>query len=149
MTSRLILISRNKNFPTLSGARSDRPALPDAPRSIVLPCVGRGASFPRAVTSSPARNLARSFSDRAPSFDATAGRWIVPPSTVTVDAVASTESRCQDEHTRLEFSAPPGGAPCPTTCPPGDLLSTIQDVVSLISGVIVFGGIAFFCLVLA
>lgn len=127
MTSRLILISRNKHFPTLSGARSDRPALPDAARSVVLPFGGRAA----------------------PHYDATAGRWIVNPSTATVDAVASTESRCQDEHTRLEFSAPPGGAHSPPVTPPGDLLSTIQDVVTVISGVIVFGGLAFFCLVLA
>lgn len=147
--NRLILVARNKNFPTLSGARSDRPALPDAPRSVVLPCVERGAFLP--PTARPLQNSRGNLAcsqGQAPLFDATAGRWIVPPSGKKPDAVASTESRCQDEHTRLEFSAPPGGTPCPPVTPPGDLLSTIQDVVTVISGVIVFGGLAFFCLVI-
>lgn len=80
MISRIILIGRNAAFPSLSGARSDRPALPDAARPVVLPDTGRAAPSPRAVSSpSAARNWAL-LNERAPSYDATAERWIVPPS---------------------------------------------------------------------
>lgn len=78
MASRIILIGRNKNFPTLSGARSDRPAPPDAARPVVLPDMGRAATLPRAVLPPAARNWAP-LDGRAPSYDATGERWIVPP----------------------------------------------------------------------
>ena len=77
MISRLIVIGRNAAFPSLSGARI-RPAAPDAARPSDLPGVGRAAFLPRAVVPPPARNWA-SLDERAPSYDATAERWIVPP----------------------------------------------------------------------
>lgn len=78
MISRIILIGCNAAFPTLSGARLLRPALPDAARPVVLPDTGRAAPSPRAVLPPPARNWAP-LDERAPSYDATAERWIVPP----------------------------------------------------------------------
>lgn len=78
MTFRIILIGRNAAFPSLSGARFDRPAMPDAARPVVLPDTGRAVLHPRAVLPSPARNWAP-LDERAPSYDATAERWIVPP----------------------------------------------------------------------
>ena len=72
----------------------------------------------------------------------------------TSDAVAATDSRFQTAsslHTvkRSECSPTPGGTPAPKRKPPGDLLDTLQDVVTVMSGLVVFGGLAFFCLVLA
>ena len=147
--NRLLLIARNKHFPTLSGARRS-PAPPDASRPVVLPGTGRDAPTPRAVSLPPsaARNWARS-AGRAPLYDATAEQWITPPSGMTPDAGASADPGHQMAHKRLEFSAPPGGALGPTETPPGDFLKAVQDVVTVISGMIVLGGLAFFLMVLA
>ena len=76
------------------------------------------------------------------------------PSGMKPDAVAATVSRFQTAsslHTvkRSECSPTPGGTPAPKRKPPGDLLDTLQDVVTVMSGLVVFGGLAFFCLVLA
>lgn len=76
------------------------------------------------------------------------------PSGTQPDAVAATVSRFQTAnalHTvkRSECSPPPGGTPAPKHKPPGDLLDTLQDVVTVASGLIVFCGLAFFLLVIA
>lgn len=76
------------------------------------------------------------------------------PSGIKPDAVAATDSRFQTAkalHTvkRSECSPPPGGTPAPKRTPPGDLLDTLQDVVTVASGLVVFCGLAFFFLVLA
>lgn len=77
------------------------------------------------------------------------------PSGTQPDAVAATVSRrsktASSLHTvqRLECSPTPGGTPAPKLKPPGDVLDTLQDVVTVASGLIVFCGLAFFLLVIA
>lgn len=77
------------------------------------------------------------------------------PSGTQPDAVAATVSRrsmtADTLHTvkRSECSPLPAATPAPKLQPPGDLLDTLQDVVTVMSGLVVFGGLAFFCLVLA
>lgn len=70
------------------------------------------------------------------------------------DAVVATVSRHQcATHSRLSravvCSARQVASPSPAIAPPGDLLNSIQEVVTVVAGLIVFGGIAYFCLVLA
>lgn len=136
MNSRIILIGRNAAFPTLSGARFDGSAMLDAARS-------SSSSIKRAapLTCGPASLLPRQLAARksAASFIVSFG--------MTPDAVAPADQGCRDEHTRPELTAAPGGVPTPSS--PGDFLEKLQDVVTVISGMIVFGGIAFFLLVLA
>lgn len=92
---------------------------------------------------------------RASIYDAAEERWIEKASGMTPDAVAATVSRQQTAQTtlnpvsRVEFSEAPGDDPCPPKSSPGDLLDKLQEVATFISAVIVFGGLAFICLVLA
>lgn len=99
MTSRIILIGRNAAFPTLSGARSDRPALPDAARPSSSP-TGRAALLPRAANPPTARNWAN-LPRLAPSS-----------SGVQPDAVAAAEQR------RPVHTGPGPAASCPTAAGP-------------------------------
>lgn len=77
------------------------------------------------------------------------------PSGVTPDARATGELSCSKTantlHTvkRSKCSALPAVTPAPKLTPPGDLLYRVQEVVTVASGMIVFGGLAYFCLVLA
>lgn len=75
------------------------------------------------------------------------------PSGMKPDAVAATVSRHQTAkalHTvkRSECSVSPAAPPV-SQLPLGTFLDTVQDVVTVIAGLIVFGGLAYFCLVLA
>ena len=98
MISRIIWTFKNNEMPrAYPAARSrQRPALSSSPMAggPHLPL-----SQPRDVLPPARGTLARS-SDRAPLFDATDDRWIVPPSTTRVDAGAAADLRqYQTKHT--------------------------------------------------
>jgi hypothetical protein len=74
-------------------------------RRIIL--TGRNSSFPQFLPPRSRGNLARSapsLVERAPLFDATDDRWIVPPSRMKRDAGAAAELR----HTQAAQTRPAG-----------------------------------------
>lgn len=127
MTSRIILIGRNAAFPTLSGARFDRPALPDAARPPSSP-TGRAA----------------------PSYDATAERWIVPPSGMTPDAGAAADlrSRCSEKLEDHSVSGFPYSKPH-SPLPPPTAEGTLGDAVGTIAAFGALCVVAYALMVLA
>lgn len=157
MTSRLILIARNRAFPTLSGARSPSPVALEAAASVVLPANGAAAALPRAVIPPQARNWVHS-AEWAPSYDATAEQWISPPSRMTRDAGAAADLRCalpteEPTHTPvlLKCFGPSASSPAADPQPhaAGHLLRSAVEVFTVALGLTVFGLIAGFFLVLA
>jgi hypothetical protein len=83
------------------------------------------------------------FSRRAPLFDATNDRWIVPPSTVTVDAGAAAELR----HTHnAAHNERPAVVPDPQAA---GRLDAVLEVVTVAMGLVVFGMIAYVLMVVA
>lgn len=90
---------------------------------------------PRASSSLTRGTLARSpIGNAAPLFDATAERWIVPPSTVTVDAEASAEPR----HTHNAAHKRPAVVP---------QTQTAGRLHAVVDGVVVALGMTMLCLV--
>lgn len=149
MISRIIITGKNSEMPRRAASN---PAHEAAARPASLP-VGRAASpfLPPRVFDLARGNLARSrLGNAAPLFDATAERWIVPPSGTQPDAVAAAEQRqpTSKPHTLLPSPAPstpisPGGA--------GQLDAAITalEAVTVALGMTVFGTIAYVMLVLA
>lgn len=149
MTARIIWIFKNNEQSAVAprsalsagAAHAARPLLLDAGRAA-------HALSPPARLPLPARgNLALSrFGKRAPLFDATAERWIVPPSTVMVDAVAPAEQEdCSMSVTPRSLTLP-----SPAAVPPAaGRWEAVTDVLTTALGLTVFGLIAGFFLVLS
>jgi len=94
MTSRIIWIGKNSEMVVAPRSAPSAGAAPAA-RPVVLPRTGRAApsSLPPRVLLPARGNLARSSMDRAPSFDATAERWVVHPSRAMRDAGGAADLR--------------------------------------------------------
>lgn len=98
---------------------------------------------PRASSSLTRGNLARSqLGNAAPLFDATADRWIVPPSTTVVDTGAAAELR------HIHNAAHKRPAVVPQTQAAGRLHAVVEAL-TVAAGLSVFGAVAFLFLVLA
>lgn len=122
---RILISSRNDQFPNLSQTRG-----PASPVS------GHGNSAPAV---SPAM-----LSAGAVSYDATAERWISRPSDSKSVAGGAAELRQPRLHRHTSDNRPvssPEGA--------GHFLPVVMDAVTVLMAVIVFGALAWFCLVLA
>jgi len=148
MISRIIITGKNSEMPRRAASNPAREA---AARPASLP-VGRAASpfLPPRVFDLARGNLARSLSDRAPSFDATHDVWIVPPSATQADAVAAAEQRQPTSRTHTSLPSP---APIPPINPVGagrlDAALNALEVFTVALGLIVFWTIAYVLLVLA
>lgn len=149
MISRIIITGKNSEMPRRAASN---PAHEAAARPVKLPA-GRAASpfLPPRVFDLARGNLARSaLSGRAPSFDATAERWIVPPSGMKPDdgAAADLQQPTSKPHTLL-----PSPAPTPPVLPGGagqlDAALTALEAVTVALGLTVFGTLAYVMLVLA
>lgn len=94
MTARIIWIGKNSQMAVTPRSASSAGATAAA-RPSLLPDDGRAAPSLQPRNSSPRRGtLARShIGNAAPLFDATEGQWIVPPSTIMVDAGAAADLR--------------------------------------------------------
>jgi hypothetical protein len=102
MTARIIWIGKNSQMAVTPRSALSAGATAAA-RPSLLPDDGRAApsSLPPRVLLPARGNLARSSMDRAPSFDATAERWIVPPTTIMVDAGGAADLRhVKTKHTQ-------------------------------------------------
>jgi hypothetical protein len=145
MITRIIWIGKNNEMAVTP--RSARGAgVSAAARPVVLPQRGRAAPPVLSPVRSylPARgNLGGSALRAAPLFDATAERWIVPPSRMTRESGAAAELRHSDETPCLES---PAGSLAPS---PAGHLEAISEVLKMVFGLTVFGLIAGFFLVLA
>lgn len=148
MISRIIITGKNSEMPRRAASNPAREA---AARPASLP-VGRAASpfLPPRVFDLARGNLARSLSDRAPSFDATHDVWIVPPSGTQPDAVAAAEQRQPTSRTHTSLPSP---APSTPISPGGagqlDAAITALEAVTVALGLTVFGTLAYVMLVLA
>jgi hypothetical protein len=119
--TRLIVVARNDQFPTLNHSLPPRDPSP-ATRGNLAP--------------SPPR-----FGDGAFVFDAIAGRWIVPPSTMSVDAGAAADLRhTQAAHTRSPVTPLLAGERTP---------HPVVEALTVALGLTVFGLIAGVLMVLA
>lgn len=144
--NRLILIARNDHFPALSDgahqkARPVTPATRCAPApSPVLQDARLGAPF---LPGRTAPQLGPRFDARAPSFDATAEQWIVPPPGMTPGSGAAADLRHSEAaHTR------PAVHPLPTAGRPS-IIDAVSEALIVAAGLTVFGLVAGFFLVLA
>lgn len=100
---------------------------------------------PRASSSLTRGTLARfHLGNAAPLFDATAERWIVPPSTTVVDTGAAAEPR----HTHNAAHKRPAVVP-QTQAAGRSLAALVADVATVTVGLSVFGVVAVFLLVIA
>lgn len=147
MTARIIWIFRNNEHSAVAPRSALSAGAAHAARPVVLPARGRAALpslHPRVSPPLPARgNLACSMSEQAPSFDATAERWIVPPSGMTPDAGAAAVLRHPDTH-KQRLKRPAAG---PSAA--GHLWAEAVEVFTVALGLTTFGLIAAFFLVLA
>jgi hypothetical protein len=116
--TRLIVVARNDQFPSLNHS---------------LP--------PRGPSLQTRGNLA-SPSGGAPLFDATDDRWIVPPSTMSVDAGAAADLR----HTQAAHKRP---SSCPLPDDDGRPLHPVLEALTVALGLTLFGLIAGVFLLLA
>lgn len=167
--NRMILVGRNDRIPRLSVCRDcggtgytfehyNCPVEQVTVRRKV-PCAAcrAGAQAKSAVkgaSAQPAGVPVSSPGRDASIYDATAERWIARASGTTPDAVAATDSRqtqtaqtTHDHVLRVVCSDPPGGDPNRPT-PPGTFLFALQEAATVLTAMVVFGGLAFFCLVL-
>ena len=169
MTSRIIISASNNRFPR-DAAQScgaylnqmPRPVRPwgleAAARSVVLPTCERAALS----QSSPARrlpargNLASSLRwDEAPSYDATAERWIRRPSTTMVDADAVAAPRHfvakVNRNPKVHIVPPQTDreSPADGSNLAAGLAYHFVEVATVIGGMTVFGAIAFCVMLLA
>lgn len=126
--TRLLVIARNDYFPAVNHS---------------------GQVNPPRVVSSPRGNLALSqFGKRAPLYDATAERWIVPPRGMTPCAGASAEpGQLSAEHTELSTSKPARPAVNPKSTA-GHFKAAFLDFLLTMLGLTTFGAIAAFLMVL-
>ena len=153
MTARIIWIGKNSQMAVTPRSASSAGATAAA-RPSLLPDDGRAAPSLQPRNSSPRRgNLARShIGNAAPLFDATAERWIVPPSTIMVDAVDAADQRQPQKRkalqsSRLKFITQPSPAVSPKSA--GRLLAQALEVFTVALGLAVFGAIAGVFLVMA
>lgn len=142
MTARIIWIGKNNEMAVVPRSASSA-GMSAAARPVVLPRAGRAAPFSPPARVLPARgNLGGSALRAAPLFDATAERWIVPPSTTVVDAVAPAD---QEHPVRTALPSPAA-----TLSPPAaGRWEAVTDVLTTALGLTVFGLIAGVFLVLA
>lgn len=120
MTARIIWIGKNRDIPTFSD---------------------------RAVSSSlAARNLASPLGE-APSFDATAERWVTLPSGMKPDASAAVDLQHPERKRTLSFR--PLKSYRPAADPPRAAGHLLSDIVTAALGLLVFGLVAAAFLVLA
>jgi hypothetical protein len=125
--TRLIVVARNDKFPSLSHSLPPRAAPPSARNSAP-------SSAPR-------------FGDGAFVFDATAGRWIVPPPGMTPGAGGAADPRQYPDQTRngthvLRF---PFSAQRPRPVSPARAVGTpglVLEVLKMAVGLTVFGLVA-------
>ena len=138
--SRIIWIGKNSQMAVAPRSATSAGVTPAA-RLVVLPR-GRAAlpSLPPARLLPSRGNWRSSPAEGAPLFDATADKWIVPPSGMTPDAGASADPG----HTSVSTLPSPAGDP-----PPAGRLEVVMDVVTTALGLTVFGLIAGFFLVMA
>lgn len=131
--ARILVTARNDNFPALNhnAIASPRASL-------------RGHLAP---------SDSAIFSEGASSYtyDATACRWLVPPSSMPEDAGAAAELRHLDctTQTRSNSEARPAVGPTSKDAAAGHLLAQAGEVLTVLGGVAVFGALALFFLVLA
>jgi hypothetical protein len=119
--TRLIVVARNDQFPTLNHSLPPRDSLP-ATRGNLAP--------------SPPR-----FGDGVFVFDATAGRWVVPPPGMTPGAGAAADLRhTQAAHTRSSDTPLPAEERAP---------HPVVEALTVALGLTVFGLIAGVLMVLA
>lgn len=174
VTDRLIIIGRNDKFPRLvvcaecggDGYTYEYPIDPSA-RPYRVPCTrcdGEGAYEKPAVrgaSQQPACSPASPPCRGAPTYDATNERWLCssgmkPVAGATADLSRSTTHEGRDTQVLRECRSPeasegPAAIPASpkSTLRGTSLLEQVQDVVTVASGFVVFGGLAFFLMVLA
>ena len=143
MTARIIWIGKNNQM--VVAPRSALSAgVTAAARPVVLPREGRAAPSLQPRDPSLRGTLVCLSSGQAPLFDATAERWIVPPSTVTVDAGAAADLQHSDE---TWFPTLPSPAAGPSVA--GRFWAEVGEFLTVALGLTVFGVIAGVFLVLA
>lgn len=98
-----------------------------------------------------ARSVALPFNVEraAPTYDLTAGRWIVPPPGMTPEAVASAEPMRTQDRTRTKLSSLTDPSPVANPTAAAGRLDAALDFVVTVLGLTVFGLIASFFLVLS
>ena len=168
VTDRMIVIAQNKDFPRLrdlvvcpdcGGTGYDYEyyncPLEQITRHRKVPCTtckGEGAYEKPAVKSASVPPAG------VPVLST--GRDASPPSGMMPDAGATADLSCStlvgtDTHVLRSCSHPkasegPAATPATPSTPRGtSLLEQVQDVVTVVSGMIVFGGLAFFLMVIA
>lgn len=121
MTSRIIWIFKNSEHSAV------------APRSVLRAGAAHAARPPPSPTGRA-----------APQYDATAGRWIVPPSSMTEDAVApADQGSTKFVHSSLKLVSPVASNPAGET-----FREKVLEVFTVALGLTVFGLIAGFFLVM-
>lgn len=157
MITRIIWIGKNSQMAIAPRSAPSAGAMAAA-RPVVLPDRGRAAplSSHRALSGCARGNLARPSTGRAPLFDATAGRWLNTPSAMMADAGAAAELRntCDEDRNHparfakhnLTDKSP--AAP-PTHTAAGRLLRHAVEALTVALGLMVFGVVAGFLMVLA
>lgn len=160
--TRLLVVARNSKFPALNhSAPASPPRVPSSPRgTLARSQSGNAAPYsaaPASVVSamSPLRAgaavapCATGFRVQgAPLFDATAGRWIIPPPGKTPVAGAAADLRSTQAAHTLSFQP----RPRPLADPPrasGHLRHAIVETLTVALGLTVFGLIAGVFLILA
>ena len=133
--SRIIWIFRNNQEMAVAPRSATSAGVTPAARLVVLRNDGRAApSLPPARLLPSRGNWRSSLAEGAPLFDATADKWIVPPSGMTPDAVAPAD---QGHSIHVSTLPSPAGDP-----PPAGRLEVVMDVVTTALGLTVFGLIA-------
>lgn len=120
---------------------------------------GRNSSFP-SLTVPPSRGVSMTRGHLAPSvsamlsegaspmYDATAEKWLIPPSSRTLDAGRAAALRGTQEATaQTHCSTPKAARPAAPQTAAGHLPGvTPIDIVTTAIGLLVFGMLAVFCL---
>jgi hypothetical protein len=122
--ARLLIVARNDRFPALN--HSLQPRSPATRGTLGQPLTGQPLSF-----------------------DATAGRWIVPPPGMTPGAGAAAGLRPTPEQTRSFPNSQPLQSPAVPLSAAGHWQEAVVDCVTMVLGLVVFGLVAGFFLVLA
>jgi hypothetical protein len=146
MTARIIWLFKNSERNAVAPRSALSAGAAHAARPVVLPQHGRAAPHVLSPVRppKPARgNLGGSALRAAPLFDATAERWVVPPSTIMVDAGAA-DLRVTPISTHDTLPSP---AAVPSAA--GRFLREAVEVVSFAAGMTVFGLVAAVFLVMA
>jgi hypothetical protein len=114
--TRLLVVARNDQFPTLNHSLPPRDPPPATRGNLAPSPLGRAA----------------------PSFDATASRWIVPPPGMTPGSGAPAEQgHTQAAHKRPPVTPLPAGGR-----PPRPIVDAISEALTVALGLTVFGLIA-------